>query len=91
MTSTITTPLRKLRLARKLTLLEVAKQTGLDPGGLSRIETGRQTSLEAAAKLVEFFGPAAISELEILYPARFSSGGEDMAPDAECAVSTAAP
>lgn len=67
------TPLKRLRVQRKLTLQEVADAVGSDTGNLSRIEAGKQKSLEIAAKLVDYFGRDAISEAEILYPDRYPS------------------
>jgi transcriptional regulator with XRE-family HTH domain len=64
-------PLRKLRLSRQLTLMDVAKATDIDTGNLSRIENGSQKSLAKAERLVGFFGHDAITEIEILYPERF--------------------
>ena len=65
------TPLRKLRLARGLSLEEVARGAGTDTGTLSRIETGvRSATPTRAEKLVKFYG-SAISEMHILYPRRF--------------------
>lgn len=66
------TPLRRLRKERGLTLLEVARAVGTDTGNLSRIEKGKQQSPELAPKLVEFFGSEHITELEILYPDRYT-------------------
>lgn len=78
------TPLRKARLARGLTLNDVAKATGIDIGNLSRIETQKQAATpEVAEKLVAFYGAGSVGELEILYPARFMAGaGTDRAGEA---------
>lgn len=70
------TPLKRLRTQRKHTLQEVADAIGTDTGNLSRIEAGRQKSLDLAAKLVDFFGREAISEAEILYPERYPAPPE---------------
>lgn len=68
------TPLRLVRQARNLTLQVVADAVGIDTGSLSRIEQGKQgCSSETAAKLAAFFGPADITELEILYPERYET------------------
>lgn len=64
------TPLKKIRISRKLTLMEVARAIGTDTGNLSRIESGKQRSPDMAEKLSRYYG-GAITELQILYPARF--------------------
>lgn len=49
--------IRSLRHARKLTLVEIAKKTGIDQATLSRIETGRMTgTLESHMKLADVLG-----------------------------------
>lgn len=68
------TPLRKLRLERKVTLDDIARATGLNNGTVSRIETMKaNASPEVAEKIVGYFGQG-ITELEILYPERFIAG-----------------
>ena len=65
------TPLRKMRVEKKLTIAEVAIATQLDVGNLSRIERGMQVpSLETAEKLSQFF-KGKITEMQILYPQRY--------------------
>ncbi|WP_158784765.1 helix-turn-helix transcriptional regulator [Pantoea sp. BAV 3049] len=65
------TPLRKMRVEKKLTISEVAIATQLDVGNLSRIERGMQVpSLETAEKLSRFF-KGKITEMQILYPQRY--------------------
>lgn len=65
------TPLRKMRVEKKLTIAEVAIATQLDVGNLSRIERGIQVpSLETAEKLSRFF-KGKITEMQILYPQRY--------------------
>jgi len=65
------TPLRKMRVEKKLTIAEVAIATQLDVGNLSRIERGIQApSLETAEKLSQFF-KGKITEMQILYPQRY--------------------
>lgn len=55
-----------------MTLEEVGEGVGLDNSTLSRIECGKaRTKIATAAKLVKFFD-GAITEMEILYPERFS-------------------
>lgn len=67
----MTTPLRKMRVEKKLTISEVAIATQLDVGNLSRIERGMQVpSLETAEKLSRFF-KGKITEMQILYPQRY--------------------
>ena len=65
------TPLQRLREERKKTLKDVADAVGTDTGNLSRVERGKQCSVELAARLVDYYGRRAISELEILYPERY--------------------
>jgi transcriptional regulator with XRE-family HTH domain len=70
------TPLRNIRKQRRHTLLQVCHATGLTVGNLSRIERAyQQASPEAASKLAHYFGHA-VTELEILYPERYASRGE---------------
>jgi len=67
------TPLRRLRKARGITLEQVAQGVGLDVGNLSRLERRQQGVRPALAeKIVAFFGNG-ITELEILYPERFTA------------------
>ncbi|MBS0909179.1 helix-turn-helix transcriptional regulator [Tatumella sp. JGM118] len=65
------TPLRKMRMEKKLTMSEVALAVHCDVGNLSRIERGVQvTSLDMAEKLSKFFG-GLVTEMQILYPHRY--------------------
>ncbi|MDY0929094.1 helix-turn-helix transcriptional regulator [Enterobacter sp. CFBP8995] len=73
------TPLRKMRVEKKLTIAEVAIATQLDVGNLSRIERGIQVpSLETAEKLSRFF-KGKITEMQILYPQRYMKSAETAA------------
>lgn len=73
------TPLRKMRVEKKLTISEVAIATQLDVGNLSRIERGMQVpSLETAEKLAKFF-KGKISEMQILYPHRYMKATDSAA------------
>ncbi|AKE95240.1 helix-turn-helix transcriptional regulator [Cronobacter sakazakii] len=73
------TPLRKMRVEKKLTIAEVAIATQLDVGNLSRIERGMQVpSLETAEKLAKFF-KGKISEMQILYPHRYMKATDSAA------------
>ncbi|EJH8726854.1 helix-turn-helix transcriptional regulator [Cronobacter sakazakii] len=73
------TPLRKMRVEKKLTIAEVAIATQLDVGNLSRIERGMQVpSLETAEKLAKFF-KGKISEMQILYPHRYMKSTDSAA------------
>lgn len=73
------TPLRKMRVEKKLTISEVAIATQLDVGNLSRIERGIQVpSLETAEKLSRFF-KGKITEMQILYPQRYMKSAETAA------------
>ncbi|CAG9415074.1 hypothetical protein NVI2019_PEGOAJLN_01186 [Providencia alcalifaciens] len=65
------TPLRKIRLEKKLTISEVANAINCDVGNLSRLERGTQAaSLELAERLARFYGDK-ITERQILYPKRY--------------------
>ncbi|CAG9414503.1 helix-turn-helix domain-containing protein [Providencia alcalifaciens] len=65
------TPLRKIRLEKKLTISEVANAINCDVGNLSRLERGTQAaSLELAERLAKFYGDK-ITEMQILYPKRY--------------------
>ncbi|EOI3588443.1 helix-turn-helix domain-containing protein [Proteus mirabilis] len=67
------TPLRVLRIKQNLTLSKVAEAVQIDVGNLSRIERGVQkTSLEVAERLVAFFN-GELTEMQILYPKKFSN------------------
>lgn len=73
------TPLRKMRVEKKLTISEVAVATQLDVGNLSRIERGIQVpSLETAEKLSRFF-KGKITEMQILYPQRYMKSADSAA------------
>jgi len=75
----MTTPLRKMRVEKKLTISEVAIATQLDVGNLSRIERGMQVpSLETAEKLSRFF-KGKITEMQILYPQRYMKSADTAA------------
>ncbi|MCY1516242.1 Helix-turn-helix domain protein [compost metagenome] len=80
----MTTPLRRAREQRKLTIQQVAVSVDIDPGNLSRIERGIQVPSKALAeKLSQAYG-GAVSETEIIYPERFSpspSPGQRFAPE----------
>lgn len=65
------TPLKKARLARRLTLEQVEKDTSINTGSLSRYENINQIPTpERAALLAQYFAPD-INEMHILYPRRF--------------------
>lgn len=73
------TPLREMRVEKKLTISEVAIATQLDVGNLSRIERGIQVpSLETAEKLSRFF-KGKITEMQILYPQRYMKSADTAA------------
>lgn len=73
------TPLRKMRVEKKLTISDVAIATQLDVGNLSRIERGIQVpSLETAEKLSRFF-KGKITEMQILYPQRYMKSADTAA------------
>lgn len=67
------TPLKGLRVGRGISIHKVAEAVGTYGGNLSRIENGKQRcSPELAEKLAKFYGYA-ITEIEILYPERFTA------------------
>jgi len=69
----MTSPLKAVRTKRGQTLTEVALAVGTDAGNMSRIENGKQKASAAmAAKLAKHFGHE-ITELQILYPERYTS------------------
>lgn len=66
------TPLKALRISRSQTLHDTATAVGTDTGNLSRIENAKQrASPELAERLAKHFGYA-ITEIQILYPERFT-------------------
>lgn len=66
-------PLKQARLRRRATLEAVAKAVSTNTGNLSRIENGKQkASPKLAEKLTKYFGHE-ITEIQILYPERYSS------------------
>ena len=66
-------PLKAVRTRRGQTLDQVSQSVGTDSGNLSRIENGKQkASPDLAERLARHFG-GEITELQILYPERFSS------------------
>tara|TARA_B100000795_G_scaffold70697_1_gene49655 strand:- start:6937 stop:7155 length:219 start_codon:yes stop_codon:yes gene_type:complete len=69
--STHSSPLRQIRIEKGLSLKEVSASVGTTHGHLSRIERGDTTTRELAQKLSDFFDKK-ISEMEILYPERFT-------------------
>jgi transcriptional regulator with XRE-family HTH domain len=65
--------LRQARERAGQTIVEVCKAVSVDPGNLSRVENGKQKpSTELAEKLAKHFGEP-LTEMQILYPERFSS------------------
>lgn len=71
------TPLRAVRLENGLTLSQVAVAIQLDVGNLSRIERGIQVaSVDVAERLTAYF-KGEITEMQILYPKRFTTIARD--------------
>ena len=69
------TNLRELRKARGLTLDEVSQDTGIDLGGLSRIERGEQfPGRETALSLAAFYDISVGAVFDRLLP---TDGGSD--------------
>lgn len=72
------TPLRKARQRAGKKLGDVALAVDISEGSLSRIECGKQKpSPDVAERLARHFGT--VSEIEILYPERFTAGDEGRA------------
>lgn len=72
------TPLRKARKAAGKTVSEVARAIEVDQSTLSRLELGTQkASARQAEGLARYLGT--VSEIEILYPERFTAGDEGRA------------
>lgn len=68
------TPLLALRELLGQTQLEVAEAVGISRAFLSKIERGQESpSPELAARLVKHFGDGRITEMQILYPERFTT------------------
>lgn len=65
-------PLRVARLARRMTLQELADRAQCDVGNLSRIENWKMArpSPDVAARIVAVF-PEHLTELHLLYPERY--------------------
>lgn len=62
------TPMRIARTARNLTLTQIAKELGMDPGNLSRIERGMQIpSMELAERIAAYFDNT-ITAIQICHP-----------------------
>lgn len=71
------TPLRAVRVENGLTLSQVAVAIQLDVGNLSRIERGIQVaSVDVAERLTNYF-KGEITEMQILYPKRFTTIARD--------------
>ena len=72
------TPLRRARKAAGKTVTEVAAAVGAFQSTISRIELNQQrASPEQAERLARYFGT--VSEIEILYPERFTGVSEGAA------------
>lgn len=67
------TPMRSARKKRGLSLDDLAEKVGASKGHLSNVERGHGCSPDLAEKLAAELG---ISEMEILYPQRFSKTNE---------------
>lgn len=74
------TPLRNMRVKKELKITDVAHAVNCDPGYLSRVERGVHTaSPELAEKLSRFYS-GEITELQILYPKRYTRASESQPP-----------
>lgn len=68
----MTTPLQRVRQKRKLTQREVATKNEIDPGHYNRMEKGTEKITPANAEKLSLYFGGAVTELELLYPDRFS-------------------
>lgn len=66
------TPLRRVRSELGYSQLEVAEGCSIHPTQYSRFETGKKIPTPEKAAAISHFLGGAVSELELLYPARFS-------------------
>ena len=69
-------PLKKIREKRNLKIVEVAEKVGVTPSNLGRIERGAQIPNRVLAEKLAVFFDGEISEMEILYPERFSAASQ---------------
>ncbi len=69
------TPLRAIRIERKLSLSDVAAAIGFDTGNLSRIERNIQQASPGIAEALANYFDREITEEHILYPERFQLKG----------------
>ncbi|ADP15376.1 helix-turn-helix domain-containing protein [Achromobacter xylosoxidans] len=67
----MTTPLRRAREQRQLTIQQLATAAEMDPGNLSRIERGIQVPSKGLAEKLARVLEGTVSEIEIIYPERF--------------------
>lgn len=66
------TPLKRVRVLRKLTQDELADKVKIDQATLSRIERGiARASPELAADIVKVLNTDLLTEIHVLYPERF--------------------
>jgi len=65
------TPLRKIRLKRGWQLVDVAEDTEINKGRLSRIETGAVQATTVQAETLSVYYGRGIDEMKILYPERY--------------------
>ncbi|WP_258129214.1 helix-turn-helix domain-containing protein [Achromobacter anxifer] len=84
----MTTPLRRAREQRKLTIQQLATAADMDPGNLSRIERGIQVPSKGLAEKLSQALDGAVSEIEIIYPERFAF---EPSPNDEGAAGAPAP
>ncbi|WP_313377976.1 helix-turn-helix domain-containing protein [Achromobacter insolitus] len=82
----MTTPLRRAREQRQLTIQQLATAADMDPGNLSRIERGIQVPSKGLAEKLARALDGAVSEIEIIYPERFP-----LQPSPNCEGATEAP
>jgi transcriptional regulator with XRE-family HTH domain len=70
-------PLKKIRMSRGITQEQLAERAGTSQSTISAIEDldgeqYRPCTAEMAAAIVKVIGPAYITELQILYPHRYT-------------------
>jgi putative transcriptional regulator len=67
----VSTPVREARLRKGLSQVFVAKEVGIDPARLSRIERGEPVGKKTATKLAKFFAGEGVTEMMVLFPERY--------------------
>lgn len=73
-------PLKRSRKSQNISIRALARRVGTTAGNLSRIENHKQQASPAlAAKLARALGYA-LTEIQILYPERFTADNSEVQP-----------